>query len=64
MQILKHGEKKLRKFVCQTCGCEFVAATHEYWRREYYGVAYYQCDCPECNETSEHSEPWEDNHDS
>ena len=60
MRILKHGENKLRKFICKHCGCEFVADMREYWRRDYCGVVYYECDCPECTYTVEYSEPWEE----
>ena len=62
MRILKHGKFKSRKFICSSCGCEFVADTREYsttmcgdivlWRR---------CDCPECGNWTETSEPWEEN---
>ena len=30
MKILKHGDLKPRKFICKTCGCEFVAEMGEY----------------------------------
>ena len=61
MKILKHGKKNPRKFICANCECEFVADVTEYWRKDMFDTIYYQCDCPECNYTSEKSEPWEEN---
>ena len=63
MKILKRGNEKPRKFICPNCDCEFVAGTREYWRTERFDDIYYKCDCPECNYTSDISEPWEDDYD-
>ena len=60
MKILKPGNQAQRKFICENCGCEFVADIDEYYRTERFGVIYYKCDCPHCNYTSESSEPWEE----
>lgn len=60
MIIIKQGNKNPRKFICINCGCEFVADVNEYWRKEQFGVIYYECDCPDCTYTSEDSEPWEE----
>lgn len=64
MKILKHGNRKPRKFTCPNCGCEFVADTTEYWVMECNGiVVFYKADCPECLGTSETSESWEEDND-
>ena len=60
MIVLKKGKPNYRKFICTNCECEFVAGTHEYWRKEQFGVIYYECDCPHCTYTTQDSEPWEE----
>jgi hypothetical protein len=63
MTILKHGNPNPRRFVCSNCGCEFVAKSHEYFRTEKFGVVGYECDCPDCTDTSKMSEQWDEEHD-
>lgn len=48
MKILKHGNLSKRLFVCDECGCEFVASRGEYGK--FFGendFAFF-CYCPEC----------------
>ena len=64
MIILKHGTLKFRKFVCGTCGCEFVADTSEYERAELYcQIDFYEACCPCCSRYTRYSEPWEEDYD-
>lgn len=64
MKILKHGNRRPRKFTCPNCDCEFVANTTEYWVTECNGVVlWYHADCPECSCESTTSEPWEEDND-
>lgn len=58
MKILKHGNLKPRKFICQDCGCEFVADISEY--SLYPGTAWYYSDCPDCDARIFDSKPWEE----
>lgn len=64
MKILKHGNLKERKFICRVCGCEFVANANEY-----YAITancmhlWYSTTCPECNNDTSISEPWDDKND-
>ena len=62
MIILKHGNLKKRKFLCQVCGCEFVANQNECYqitaRRQ---ILWYEATCPDCNADTNTSEPWEEN---
>lgn len=61
MEILKHGNLKRRKFVCDACGCEFVADIKEYYVYICDGVIIlWYAYCPECDAKVTHSEPWED----
>ena len=52
MNILKRGNpnrtKRLLRFVCRECGCEFIAGPHEVYRN----IAGLEtcCYCPECHE--------------
>lgn len=58
MKILKHGNLKPRKFICQDCGCEFVANISEY--STYTGTAWCYSYCPECDARTFDSEVWEE----
>lgn len=60
MKILKHGNLKPRKFVCDQCGCEFVANAKEYSQYTHDGVTLWTySDCPECDARIHFSVPWE-----
>jgi hypothetical protein len=64
MMILKHGNLKPRKFVCDQCGCEFVANAKEYGQYKYEGkVLWTYADCPECDARISYSTPWEGEYD-
>ena len=59
MKILKPGKVEQRKFVCQNCGCVFVARKDEV--EAWYDEAYLQC--PTCGETTwwwTNGEPYEE----
>lgn len=61
MKILKHGNLKPMKFVCDQCNCEFVANATEYRQYKYDGaVLWIYADCPECNTRINYGEPWEE----
>lgn len=48
MQILKHGKMPNCKFVCEICGCEFIASADEYSVEKNKWGRSYSCECPEC----------------
>ena len=51
MRILKHGDLGkigAHKFVCQFCGCEFLACPDEYYAVNNNGYAHIRC--PGCTE--------------
>lgn len=52
MNILKHGSlnrtKRLLRFKCKACGCEFIAGLHEVYRNM--AGLEYACHCPDCFE--------------
>ena len=54
MEILKHGDperiKKIRKFECNQCGCEWLADRTEYcFSGMQYNIQHIACECPECH---------------
>lgn len=64
MMILKHGNLKPRKFVCDQCGCEFVANAKEYGQYTYKDkILWTYADCPECDARISYSAPWEGEYD-
>lgn len=46
-----------RKFVCNNCGCEFIATKHEY-RYIWYKVGCY-APCPTCGMDAREREDWD-----
>jgi len=56
MRVIKYGDKnllkKIRRFKCKACGCEFEADNteykHQYSQREMCG--WYEIKCPTCDE--------------
>lgn len=46
MKIIKHGDLKLRYFICNNCGCEFIADRSEY-QTAASGDNFF-VSCPEC----------------
>lgn len=55
MQIIKQGRKIQREnkkcFLCDFCGCEFIAEEKEYVKEQYYDYGYqYIARCPNCNQ--------------
>lgn len=48
MKILKHGNLSKRLFVCDECGCEFVASRGEYDKFFGENGFVFFCYCPEC----------------
>ena len=64
MKILKHGSLDKRKFVCDVCGCEFVAETGEYTITKASGITlWYSIYCPYCDSYVDKSEPYEEKDD-
>lgn len=55
MEILKKGElknlKKTMKFICNECGCIFLADKGEYRYATVQWEEDYSCNCPTCNHT-------------
>ena len=50
MKILKHGDLKPRKFICERCKCEFVADKSEYSEDNIYTThPTLTTTCPCCN---------------
>jgi hypothetical protein len=61
MKIIKHGNRRFRKFTCPNCGCEFVVDTTEYRVIECNGITmWYTTECPECCYDTTSSEPWDE----
>ena len=61
MRILKHGNLKPRKFICQSCGCEFIAEAHEYSTTMANGIIlWHTADCPDCANSTTTSELWDE----
>ncbi len=54
MKIIKEGNlkklKKIKRFVCEECGCIFEAEEYEYKWGSQYNETYYYCTCPCCNQ--------------
>ena len=55
MKIIKPGNVPERTFICDTCGCEFIANASEYTRNYVYDKISgrtlwetFECDCPYC----------------
>lgn len=58
MQIIKHGsiKKKEKLFICENCGCEFLASETEYECASQMAYIHdgitYLCQCPTCKRTA------------
>ena len=55
MIVVEHGCKyKEKKFVCNECGCVFIASDKEYrflsWHDSSFSENKFVCECPECGE--------------
>lgn len=52
MKIIKHGNPKKNKpdakFVCEHCGCVFIAEWGEYEKHDSYQGNWVESICPEC----------------
>ena len=60
MKILKHGNLKLRKFICWRCNCEFIAEVSEYNTQMVCGEPiWHTAFCPECAAETNQSCKWE-----
>lgn len=61
MKILKDGNLKERKFICDICGCEFIANSTEYYATNAgHQILWYVSTCPCCHNDTYSSEPWEE----
>lgn len=50
MEIIKHGTlpDKRKYFICDKCGCQFVADAAEYRHDIHRNEDFYSCKCPDC----------------